>query len=87
MCCHVYVTGAHKRTHVVHQNMPNHHISIYCVGVYVQSAALKGQTIKRFCLACDVDLYAPQEVYLGGGGSLSRNGMIQYGKWPEQQNM
>ena len=41
--------------------------------------------IKRYCLACDVDLYAPQGVDLGGGGSPSRNGMIQYGKWPEQQ--
>ena len=32
-----------------------------------------------------MDLYAPQRVDLGGGGSPSRNGMIQYRKWPEQQ--
>ena len=28
VCCHVYVTGAHKRTCVDHWNMPNHHTSI-----------------------------------------------------------
>ena len=29
VCYHVYVIGAHKRTHVDRQNMPNHCTSIY----------------------------------------------------------
>ena len=29
VCYHVYVIGAHKRTHVDYWNMPNHCTSIY----------------------------------------------------------
>ena len=40
VCYHVYVIGAHKRTHVDCQNMPNHCTSIYhewmCVCVWQQ---------------------------------------------------
>ena len=79
MCCHVYVAGAHKRTHVVHWKMPNHRPSIY-EQVDVQSAALEGRTKKRYGLAWVANLYAPQGVDLGGGGSPSRNGMVQNGK-------
>ena len=47
---------------------------IYYEWVYVQSAVLKGPMIKRYCLAWDADLYAPQGVDLEGSGSPSRNG-------------
>ena len=41
---------------------------------------------KRYGLAWEADLYAPQGVDLGEGGSPSINGMIQNGSWPKQQN-
>ena len=43
VCYHVYMTSAHKRTYVDHQNIPNHHTSIcsYHVWVCVWMAAMK----------------------------------------------
>ena len=46
---------------------------------------LKKRSIASYEMA---DLYAPQGVDLGGGGSPSRkSGMTQYGKWPKQEKL
>ena len=57
VCYHVYVIGAHKRTHVDHQNMPNHCTSIYHEWMCVCVAALKvivtrytAQSVMRTCM-------------------------------------
>ena len=47
--------------------MPNHRPSIY-EQVEVWSAVLEGWTKKRYGLAWEANLYAPQGVDLGGGG-------------------
>ena len=54
VCYHVYVIGAHKRTHVDHWNMPNHCTSIYhewmCVCVWQQwGQLLLGILHKMWC--------------------------------------
>ena len=57
VCYHVYVIGAHKRTHVGHRNMPNHCTSIYHEWMCVWVAALKvigtrytAQSVMRTCM-------------------------------------
>ena len=72
VCCHVYVSGAHKRTCEVHQNMPSHHTSIchewVCKWVLHWKAEWK-RGIASYEMA---HLYAPQGGDLGGGGFPSR---------------
>ena len=60
----------------------------YLPWVSVQmSAELKGQTKRGIASYEMADLYAPQGVDMGGGGSpQEKSGMTQYGKWPKQEN-
>ena len=72
VCRHAYVTGAQKRTHVYHPNVPNYHTSTFLGcgmwGMYGFEGVWFKVTTPSLWLA---DLYAPQEVNLGGGGSSS----------------
>ena len=67
VCYHVYVIGAHKRTHVDHWNMPNHCTSIYHEWMCVWVAALKvigtrytAQSVMQTCML-------PRELIWEGG--------------------
>ena len=86
VCCHVYVTGAHKRRCVVHWNMPNHHTST-AMSVCVNECCIERLNERGIASYEMADLYAPQGVDLGGGGFPSRkSGMTWYRKWPKQEN-
>ena len=88
VCCHVYVTSAHKGTCVVHRNMPNHHTSTYHEWVYVQMLHRRAKWQKRgTALPERVVLYAPQGVDLEGGGSPLRRNDTEWKKWPVQETL
>ena len=65
VCYHANMIGAHKRTCVDHQNMPNYHTSIYHEWVCVCVAALKAIAIKDMCHLWLADLYIPQRSWSG----------------------
>ena len=81
MCYHVYVIGAHKRTHVDYQNMPNHCTSIYHEWMCVCVAALKvivtrytAQSVMRTCML-------PREL-IWERVAPSHTGVTQNSGWP-----
>ena len=81
VCYHVYVIGAHKRTHVDCQNIPNHCTSIYHEWMCVCVAALKvivtrytAQSVMRTCMI-------PREL-IWERVALSHTGVTQNSGWP-----
>ena len=87
MYCHAYGTAAHKGTYVHCQNMPNHHTSICYEWVCEWVLHWKAKQKKGIALYGMADMYAPQEVDLGGGSPSWKSWMTQYekvarpGKW------
>ena len=80
---HVYVIGAHKRTHVYHQNMPNHCTSIYhewmCVCVWQQWGwLLLGILYKMWC----GPVYMLPRELIWERVAPSHTGVTQNGGWP-----
>ena len=72
MYSHAHVTGAQKRMCVDCMNMPNHHTSIsFGWGGYEACMAVKAYYSKVHAQSVAADLYTPQGVDLGGGGSSS----------------
>ena len=84
VCYHVYVIGAHKRTHVDHWNMPNHCTSIYHKWMCVCVAALKvivtrytAQSVMQTCML-------PREL-IWERVTSSHTGVTQNIGWPSLQ--
>ena len=82
MCYHVYVIGAHKRTCVDRQNIPNHYTSIYheymCVCVAAQKAIVTRYTAQDVMWTCML----PREL-IWERVTPCHTSLTQNGGWPE----
>ena len=82
VCCHVYVAGAHKRTCVVHWNMPNHHTSIY-QRVEEQKCCAEGSNDKRgTALHKTQTCMLPRELIWEGVAPPQETEWYSMKKWP-----
>ena len=84
VCYHVYVIGAHKRTHVDYWNMPNHCTSIYHEWMCVCVAALKAIVTRYTAQSVMQTCMLPRELICERVAPC-HTGVTQNSGWPSLQ--